>query len=279
MANNITTLKPANTAPATRSLQPPSWPESLSDWLVSNCIKRRWSDDGSRCHRDFRLPETMPAEIRAALPEQMERYRAALVPATKRTTLAMLARLAVHFPDQRSAAEWKIIHEDYADALADVPPDIIAEAVRLYLLRGRFYPKLAELIAEAQPLLIERKDELWNLTKLNSVETPEERTERWARERKEAEERRLAKIEAECQARPHVRPYYKWSETFRRHMNVLGWLPWLEEQIEVHSPELIESWHQQLADERAASEWPADFDAFARLRAIARPHQGGDIAW
>lgn len=279
MANNVTTLKPANTAPAMRSLQPPSWPQTLSDWLASNCFRREWNFNTHGCVKTFEPPETIPAEIRALVPEQIERYRAALSPANRRAVLAALARMAVHFPDSRSAAEWKILHEDYADALAEMPVDILAEAIRLYLLRGRFYPKLAEIVAEAQPLLIERRNELHALVGLNGIETPEERAERWEQERAERQAKRLAEIEARCQAEPHLRPFYTWAQTFRRHMNVIGWLPWLEDQIKDHSLELIESWHQQLADEQAATPWPKDFDAFARLRAIARPHQGGDIAW
>ena len=267
MGSNLAKIDKAGTVPAPRSLQRPSWPEMLTEWVNANCIQLTWS--GSGIVRSFRPPVTIPAEMRALVPEQVDRYRTALAPAPRRTILAMLARLSVHFPDQRSEAEWKILHEDYADALAEMPADIIAESIRLYLRKGRFYPKLSELIAAAELLCSDRAEELAQLVNLAGVETPEERSARIERERKEAEAKRLAEIEARCRARPYLRPYFKWANTFRRHMNAIAWLRWLEGQYEAHGPEALDRWHQQLGDEQTVSNWPDDFDAFARLRAIA----------
>jgi hypothetical protein len=218
--------------------------------------------------KTFEPPATIPAEMRALVPAQIDRYRAGLVPATPRSTLGMLARLSVHFPDQRSKEEWELLHQDYADALAEIPADIVAEAIRRYLLRARFYPKISELMAEIEPLMVDRRNELHALVKLSSVETPEERAERMERERKASEAKRLAEIEALCEAKPHLRPYYKWAATFRRHMDMCAWLGWLEEQSKSQSAEQIEAWHQQLADEQASSVWAADFNALHRLKAI-----------
>jgi hypothetical protein len=233
------------------------------------------------CWYEFKTPETIPAEIAALLPEQIERHSAALVPVAKRPMLGMLARLSVHYPDQRSEAEWMIIHADYAEALAEMPADILAEATRLHLLRSRFYPKLCELMDEARPLLCQRRDELRHLQELETVETPEERAERWERERAAAEAKRLADIEAKCQAEPHLRAFYRWWRVFEMNINAVQWLPWLEQQTRSRSVEQIESWHQQLADEKADKPWPRDFDAFARLCAIARQNGGGsaEIPW
>jgi hypothetical protein len=231
-----------------------------------------WSADGSDYLNTFCPPETIPADIRALAEEQRSHHLAAVQHAPQQMILAMLARLSVHFPDKRSVEEWTIIHEDYADALAEMPADIIAEAMRLYLLKGKFYPKLAEIMAEANRLLRERREELDWLFKLESLETPEEQAASRERERQEREARQIAETEATLQKQPHLRPFYRWWKEFRDHVNYVHWIPWLQEQAGSHSVDEIERWHQQLADERATKPWPENYNGLFRLQEIARQH-------
>jgi hypothetical protein len=77
-----------------------------------------------------------------------------------------LTRLAAHFWGERGPAEWKIVFEDYADDLAEFPPDIIGEGLAQYRRGAKWWPKVSELLELMKPKLAERRLQLARLTVL-----------------------------------------------------------------------------------------------------------------
>jgi hypothetical protein len=99
---------------------------------------------------------------------------AALVPAARAEIVAQLARLARHFRTQRSEPEWASLYRDYADDLAGIPPDILREGIVAYRRRGKWWPKVAELLEIMRPALAARRLQLRRLHIL-AAQTPTRR--------------------------------------------------------------------------------------------------------
>jgi hypothetical protein len=105
------------------------------------------------------LAKIDPAEMQA----HIAALRASLVPAQREQIVMLLTRLAAHFWNDRGETQWKIVFEDYASDLAEMPLDILAEGIRRYRKAAKFWPKVSELLEHMTPLLAKRKLQLARL--------------------------------------------------------------------------------------------------------------------
>ena len=71
----------------------------------------------------------------------------------------MIERLALHFPAMnRTDREHDLVNADLLEDLGDVPPDLLAEACRLWRTSGeRWFPTSGQLRAKVEPILAHRK--------------------------------------------------------------------------------------------------------------------------
>jgi len=210
-------------------------------------------------------PESVPADVRDALPALIEQHRAALVPAPRNFLVTHMARLAAHFPMTRSEAEWKMLFEDYCEDLAEIPPDILVEAIRAYRRKGKFFPKVAELLEEAAPLLSKRRAYVRRMEKLMRLPTPEEKAAA-----EEAEnERREAEWREKVRTTPHLRVFERWRhvEPFRS-WGMAGWMSFLRDAVELHGEDVVNAWHEEVAA-RPSEPWPYELAALRAMSAAA----------
>lgn len=90
-----------------------------------------------------RLPSPAERETLAALVPQ---YEAALVPATAEYIGKSITMLAVAFPGGKSTDEEATTrHRLYRDGLADIPPDVLANACRDTIRTCQFFPTVRDL--------------------------------------------------------------------------------------------------------------------------------------
>ena len=64
--------------------------------------------------------------------------------------MAPLARLANHFRNERNAAEWQMLFEDYLSDLKEFSAADIEQAVIDHRRAKPFFPKIAELVELAE---------------------------------------------------------------------------------------------------------------------------------
>lgn len=97
----------------------------------------------------------------------LETLRRSLVPAGRAEIVAILLRLRQHFPDKdRPEGVWKSVLADYAADLAEYPADIVEAGAVDYRQAGKWWPKVSELRAVMEPMLIERRNMLARAEKL-----------------------------------------------------------------------------------------------------------------
>lgn len=111
-------------------------------------------------------PRAVSDEQAALLPELIDSFEAALQPAPREAIVTFLARLATHFWNEKTQTEWQILFEDYATDLAEMPLDILVEGIGRYRCKGKWWPKVAELFAEMEPLLRDKRQKLERLQML-----------------------------------------------------------------------------------------------------------------
>ena len=81
--------------------------------------------------------------------------------------MATLLRLRQHFPDKdRPEGVWQSVIADYAADLGEYPADIVEAGATEYRRNGKWWPKVSELRAVMEPLLIERRNMLARAEKL-----------------------------------------------------------------------------------------------------------------
>jgi len=78
-----------------------------------------------------------------------------------------LTGLSLHFwqPD-RPKEHIRALIEDYVEDLRHLPADILDETVRIWRRTGEWFPKVAQLLAIADPLLAKRRKELHKLERV-----------------------------------------------------------------------------------------------------------------
>jgi len=110
------------------------------------------------------LPSARP-ELAAALVQ----LDAALRPASKAILVAHLARLSLHYPGKRDEASWRLVLEDFAADLAELPEDLAVLACARWRRepeRCRFWPKPGELLETAKADLRRRQRQRERLKRL-----------------------------------------------------------------------------------------------------------------
>ena len=65
--------------------------------------------------------------------------------AVKPRVIALLARLANHFKNDRSAEEWRMLFDDYFEDLKEFSDGDIEEAITKHRRDKKWFPKIAEL--------------------------------------------------------------------------------------------------------------------------------------
>lgn len=138
--------------------------------------------------------------MRAQIPSALAAVEASLRPASQTEIVTMLTRLLAHFPlGDRSAAQVKILLADYASDLAELPADILNTTAERYRRDGKFWPKVAELIDIAEPMLARRQAMRWRLQRLAAIKEPEVE-----RESPEERARRAAAVDEILRGLPQV---------------------------------------------------------------------------
>jgi hypothetical protein len=132
--------------------EPPQAP-SLPANVLAALAESQWAG------RQPSIAEATRADCRDAVAV----VEAALIPASRAEIVVRLARLARHFRTQRAEFEWASLYRDYADDLAEMPPDILAEGIAAYRRRGKSWPKVAELLEIMRPALAARRLQLRRL--------------------------------------------------------------------------------------------------------------------
>lgn len=103
---------------------------------------------------------------RAALVEMIPTYEAALVPASREGCRRAIAKLALAYPAAKvSDEEAEARLELYADALADIPGDVLAEACMALLRTSKFFPSASE-VREKCGAFARRQ---WELSKIRAL--------------------------------------------------------------------------------------------------------------
>lgn len=82
---------------------------------------------------------------RDALTDTRDGLEAMLFPGNRAVLIALLARLANHRPKERSAAEWRMLFEDYAEDLAPFSDAHVSEAIREHRQSNNWFPTINEL--------------------------------------------------------------------------------------------------------------------------------------
>lgn len=82
---------------------------------------------------------------RSALVQGAAALRAMLMPGRRRQVIAILTRLVVHYPREKSADQWRMQFEDLADDLAQFSAAHVNETADQHRRSKFFYPKSVEL--------------------------------------------------------------------------------------------------------------------------------------
>lgn len=102
------------------------------------------------------------AQLAAALPA----YEAALEPASREGCRRAITKLALAYPSAKvSDAEAEARLELFADALSDVPGDVLGNACMAILRESRFFPSPAEIRAKCGGLAKRQ----WELSKMRAL--------------------------------------------------------------------------------------------------------------
>jgi hypothetical protein len=140
-----------------------------------------------------RLVATAPAfshvcspDERAALAALIPAYEQALAPASERGCKRAIGKVALAFPASKvSDDEAEARLELYAEALADVPADVLAEACMAVVREARFFPTPAEIRAKCGSLAKRQ----WELSKIRGLIATHDRMYRPEGEPMTAEDR------------------------------------------------------------------------------------------
>lgn len=103
---------------------------------------------------------------RAALVALIPEYEAAMQPASRQGCRRAIAKLALAYPAAKVSdleAEGRL--EIYADALSDVPGDVLATACMAILRESKFFPAAAEIRAKCGGLARRQ----WELSKIRAL--------------------------------------------------------------------------------------------------------------
>jgi hypothetical protein len=117
-------------------------------------------------------PRTVPETATAGLARLIECLAARSTPATVDAITTILARRAVHFKNERTSAEWRLLFEDYCADLAEFSADHIAEAVRDQRREKPYFPKVSELVARCNALRAVEGEEARRARVLLGIEAP-----------------------------------------------------------------------------------------------------------
>lgn len=165
MANQL--ARPAAAALPTTLTQPLA--PRVESSLESNTDLRFPTDGGPAYYAGW-LPAKANSLPVDELKANLARLEIALSPAPPELTVMLLTRLAAHYWNERGEAQWDIVFDDYSEDLSALPADVLAEAIARYRRKGKFWPKVAELLAEGRPLLDKRRTQYRRLCKVLDLE-------------------------------------------------------------------------------------------------------------
>lgn len=117
-------------------------------------------------HQSASFQHVCTPEERDALAAMIPAYEEALRPASREGCRRSITKLALAYPAARvSDAEAEARLELYADALADVPGDVLGQACAAVLRESRFFPAPAEIRERCSGMMIRR----WELSKIHAL--------------------------------------------------------------------------------------------------------------
>ena len=87
----------------------------------------------------------MPTDQREQVLATRDALRERLVAARRGAVIAHLARLSAHYARERSAEQWQIVFEDYAEDLSEFPEVYVRNAIARWRQSNPFWPRAAEL--------------------------------------------------------------------------------------------------------------------------------------
>ncbi len=165
MHSKVLATRPA--AAVVEVVSTPSLPARVAPWIDGR--EGEAFDRRGRAIDAWWNPQAIPVDLHAALPAVIERWSAAVQPASRELTITYLARLAAHYPSDRSERQWQVVFEDCADDLSDIPPDILLDAIRAHRRASNFFPKISELLGLVQPQIDRRRWQLERMRKLSQL--------------------------------------------------------------------------------------------------------------
>ena len=199
--------------------------------------------NGGKPRHEWSWPESIPNDLKAALPAVIAQYEASMKPVRPDFLAAHLVKIGVVFPGNRTSEDWAVIIATFIEHLGDMAPDIIIEACRQHVRASRFFPTVAELYERCKDLRDAREYQLSRMRRLVALPTDEERAEL---ERREAA-RKAAEHEAHLLANPDRRIFHDW---FRKlDVKSWDWSPWLKDAVTQHGYDIVEAWHAEVAKE------------------------------
>lgn len=126
--------------------------------------------NGPSYRAGWNLPPLSDADrkrLSSELPRALAGHSEGLRPATPEQIVTDLTRLSLHFwQADRPANHFKMVIADYVHDLADVPADILQDAIRQIRQTCQWFPKLADIIAITAPALARRRQELDRMRRL-----------------------------------------------------------------------------------------------------------------
>jgi hypothetical protein len=114
--------------------------------LLNERVNIRMAEDpyrGRYVQRVQNPPLTGPEQ--AALAGAVEILHGNLTPGHRAATIATLARLANHRAKERTADEWRMLFEDYAEDIGEFSNAHVKEAVTEHRRNSNWFPTSAEL--------------------------------------------------------------------------------------------------------------------------------------
>lgn len=97
---------------------------------------------------------------REALHRSRDILANALMRGNRAVLIAQLVRLANHRAKERSAQEWQMLFEDYADDLCEFSDSHTTEAIKEFRKHSNFFPTIAEISQRCLELVARDKHRL-----------------------------------------------------------------------------------------------------------------------
>ena len=120
-------------------------------------------------------PRDIPGPVREQAGQTLQVLERRMEPASEREIVDGLTEIAIVCGVKASDGQevWEARYRIYARHLADIPRDILRNAMDSHIESSVFFPKVSELRERAEPMLRERKKHIRRLRELLGMPPPE----------------------------------------------------------------------------------------------------------